>query len=305
MDRKTKTRIKKILGIPPTDDLTIRSTLKNWRLKIGPLVYKKKYDAKEFVNAMKMAGLREGDTILIQSSWAEFYNCTDTPNAVIDELINYIGPNGTLCMACMPLLLNGRVFNLKKTPSRAGLLSDLFRRYPSVIRSRNVRHSVCGMGPNAQFLLDEHHLGETAWDEYSPYFRLSKVRGKVFTIGLGRYWVGTIIHCVEALLRGHLQYYTDMFCQEKTEYKYIDYDGIEKSYWNYDMPESGKKIRYQSFIKEEFIFRKYLHPSYSKISNLQIESYDAKEVIETLTNLARKGRDVYIMPSKKGYKFDK
>ena len=304
MERKTKTRIKKILGIPPTDDLNVRGFIKNWRLKIGPYLYRRKYNAKEFADAMKLAGLKEGDTILMQSSWAEFYNCTDSPKAVIDELLNVIGPNGTLCMACMPLLLNGRIFNLKKTPSKAGILSDLYRRYPDVIRSKNVRHSVCGTGPNAQYLLGEHHLGDTAWDEYSPYYRLSKVDGKIFTVGLGRYWVGTIIHCVEALLRGKVQYYTDMFFSEKTEYKYIDYDGVEKSYWNYDMPENGKHMRRQSFIKEEYIFRRYLHPTYSKISNLQIESYEAKEVIETLTSLARKGTDVYIMPLKRGYKFE-
>ena len=294
-----KNKIKKLFGVHPAEQFCVQEVKKSLKLKYGPYIYKEKYNSSDLIRSLEKCGVKKGDTILIQSSWAEFYNCTETHKEIIDAIIEYLGNEGTLCMACMPLVLPNRVFNVKKSPSKAGLLSDMFRRYPDVIRSRSVQHSVCGVGPNANYLLNEHHLGNNPWDEYSPYYRLSQVNGKIVTLGLDKYWVGTIIHCVEGLLYGKVKYYTDFFSTEKKEFQYIDYDGIQKSYYNYEVC----KKRIQNYIKSQIIFRKYLTPHYCKLSNLEITVYDADQVITKLTQLATKGKDVYESPSKNGYKF--
>ena len=305
MNKKIKKYAKKILGIPAKEGLSITNFIFNWRLRVGPYLYKRKYTAKDVVEAMRKAGMKEGSTVFIQSRWAEFYNCISTEEELISEILNALGPNGTLAMACMPLLRNNKTFNVKKTVTRAGLLAEAFRKYPGVKRSCNVRHSVCAIGPNSHYLLSEHHLGETAWDEKSPYYRLSIVDGLVFGLGLGKYWVGTITHCVESLLREKVPYYHDMFYADKTEYHYIDYDGIEKSYWNYDMPESGPHIRVSSYFKSIRIAKRYLHGNSQQVSNLQISCYKAIEVVPKLVSLGRKGIDCNLLPRKKGYQFEK
>lgn len=305
MNKKTKNRIRKLLGIPLNEGLGVDSFIKNWRLRVGPYLYKKKFSAVDVVEKMKHAGMKEGSVVFIQSGWAEFYNCTSTEDELICEILKAIGPEGTLAMACMPLLRKGKIFNVKKTVTSAGLLAEAFRKYPGVKRSIHERHSVCAIGPKADFLLSEHHLGETAWDKKSPYYKLSEVDALVFGLGLGKYWVGTIIHCVDSLLKDEVPYYHDLFFTEKTEYRYIDYDGVEKSYWNYDMPETGPKIRVGSYFKNRHICRKYLHGNYQQISNLQITCWKANEVVPTLVSLGRKGIDSNLMPSKKGYSFNK
>ena len=305
MNKKTKKILKRILGIPQAEGLSISNSIKNWRLRIGPYFYKKKYSAEDVVEAMKKLGLKKGSVVFIQSSWAEFYNYTGTQEDFIDEILKAIGPEGTLAMACMPLLRKGRIFNVKKSVTRAGLLAEAFRTYPGVKRSIHERHSVCALGPQADYLLSEHHLGETAWDKKSPYYRFSEVDALVFGFGLGKYWVGTIIHCVESLLKDEIPYYHDMFYTEKTEYKYIDYDGVEKSYWNYDMPETGPKIRVSSTFKNIYLGRKYLHVRCQQVSNLQISCSKANVVVPTLVALGRKGIDGNLLPSKKGYKFER
>lgn len=305
MNKDIKYRIKKILGIYPNEGLSVESLLKSWHLRIGPYFYKKKYDARDVVEAMKKTGMKKGSVVFIQSSWSEFYNCRDTENDLIDAILEVIGTEGTLAMACMPLLKKGKVFNVKKTVTKAGILAETFRKYPGVKRSVNVRHSVCALGPKADFLLKEHHKGETAWDEKSPYYRLSEVDALVYGLGLGKYWVGTIVHCVESMLKNEIPYYSDMFFPDKTEYHYIDYDGVEKSYWNYDMPVTGSHIRVSSYFKNRHICRKYLNGSFQQVSNLQISCWKAKEVVPTLIALGRKGIDCNMLPSKRGYKFDK
>lgn len=302
---KFKKFIRKCVGIPTNEDLSINNMLHHWRLKYGPMIYKRKYSANDVVTAMCKAGMKEGSVVFIQSSWSEFYNCTSSEEELIAEILKAIGPEGTLAMACMPLMRKGKVFNVKKTVTSAGLLAETFRKYPGVKRSIHERHSVCAIGPQADYLLSEHHLGETAWDKKSPYYKLSTIGALIFGLGLGKYWVGTIIHCVDSLLKDEIPYYHDLFFSYKTEYRYIDYDGQEKTYWNYDMPETGSKIRVGSYFKNRHICRKYLHNHYQQVSNLQISCWNADEVVPVLVNLGRRGIDSNLLPSKKGYKFDK
>lgn len=301
----TKGIIKAMLGIRTKEGLNTRSFIRSWRKRLGPLVFKEKFSPDDIVKAMKNAGMHRGSTIFVQSSWSEFYNCTGTPNDVIDAILEELGPEGTLCMACMPKQHTGEPFNVATAPTTAGWLAECFRRYPGVKRSVNERHSVCGIGKNADFLLSEHHLGETPWDEKSPFFKLTEVGGLVFGLGLGKYWIGTVAHCIDSLLKDQIPYYTDLWDKEKTRYEYIDYDGTQKSYFQYSMPETGRHKRFTSFFKSKYIVKKYLHNHYQQISNLQISCFEAKEVVDVLLELGRKGIDIYLLPSKRGYKFEK
>lgn len=300
-----KSIIKTLLGIRQKEDLSMRGFLRCWHRRLGPYFYKKKYSPEEVVAAMQQAGMKEGSTVMIQSSWGEFYNCTGTPQQLIEAILRALGPEGTLCMAAMPVALHGKPFDVANTRTRAGWLAESFRRYPGVKRSINERHSVCAIGPKADYLLGEHHLGETAWDEKSPYYKLSQVDGLCFGLGLGAYWIGTIGHCVDSLLRGKIQYFTDLWDTEPTRYDYIDYDGQQKYYYNYSMPESGPKMRIPSYFKQRRIARKYLHRRYEQVSNLQICCFEAKEVIDVLTALGRKGITTNLLPLTQGYKFEK
>ncbi len=305
MDKNTKNKLRKILGIPPNEGLSLESLILTWRLRIGRHFFKKQYSAHDVVEAMMSMGMKEGSVVFIQSRWAEFYNCISDPEDLIDDILEVIGPEGTLGMACMPLMLEGKTFNVKKTPTNAGFLAEAFRRYKGVKRSINIQHSVCALGPKADYLVSEHYLSETPWDKKSPYYRLSEVNALVFGLGLGKYWIGTIIHCVDSLLKDEVPYYHDMFYTEKTEYKYIDYDGEEKSYWCYDMPLTGPKKRIGSYILNRRLAKKFSSRKFKQVSNLQMTCYDAKDVVTTVVALGRKGIDSYWTPSKRGYKFEK
>ena len=83
MNKKIKKYAKKILGIPAKEGLSITNFIFNWRLRVGPYLYKRKYTAKDVVEAMRKAGMKEGSTVFIQSRWAEFYNCISTEEELI------------------------------------------------------------------------------------------------------------------------------------------------------------------------------------------------------------------------------
>ena len=299
-----KSIIKRLLGITNKEGLNTRAFIRCWHRRLGPFFYKRKYTPDEVISAMRRAGMKKGSTILVQSSWGEFYNCIGSPVDLIDKILKELGPEGTLCMSCMPDVKSGQIFNVATTRTKAGYLAECFRNYPGVKRSINERHSVCAIGKNADFLLSEHHLGETPWDKKSPYYRLAQVDGLVFGLGLGRYWIGTIAHCVESILKTEISYYSDMWDKQKSRYDYIDYDGKKKFYYNFSMPESGRHMRFTSYFKSRRIVKKYLHNHYQQVSNLQISCFEAEEVIRVLTGLGKKGIDIYLLPSKRGYSFE-
>ena len=298
-----KNIIRRTAGIHSDASLYRDLILRSYGLRWQKFWYKRHFSTEELIQVMKSLGMREGSTIFIHCSWNAFFNFSGTPKQLIDAILDVIGDTGTLAMPAFPLYRD-KIFNLKRSPTGGGILAETFRRYPNVKRSINVQHSVCAVGPNSDYLLNEHHLGNNCLDEKSPYYRLCEVDALIFNFGLGYSWLGTSYHCVESVNASKIKYYADFFSNEKTVHKYIDYDGVEKTYECYDfIAERGYKI-----IPEKWFLYRYLSKEdykHARISNLTISCYNAKTYIPKLINLGIKGIDIYRKPSKKGYKFCK
>ena len=292
---------KRILGIPSYDGLSYENYIKYKRLRIGKKKFKQKYTATDIVKIMEELGMRKGSNVFIHSSWNEFYNYLGNEIELIEKILNVIGSEGTLIMPAYPFVRKNKIFDVRRTVTKAGMLAEEFRKYPGVKRSINVRHSVCAIGPKADFLLTEHHLGDNCWDEKSPYYKLAEINALIFAIGLNKRFVGTILHCVEGVLWKELPYFRDMFFTQKSEFKYIDYDGIEKSYFSYN----DKQKRIFGSIKARRYIDKYIKYTHKKISNLDITVYDASQILPAILQNGRKGIVAYSHPSTRGYKFNK
>ena len=220
---------------------------------------------------------------------------------LIAEIIEEIGEGGTLMMPAYPKSkpiskFDDKVnFDVNHTPSGAGYLTEVFRKYAGVKRSINIQQSVCAYGKLADYFVSEHHYSVTNWDEFSPYYKMSMMNTLVFSFGLP-YFLGTIIHCTESVLRTKYAYF-QMFFKKEKKYKYIDADGNigEQCYWTHDFARkrSKKKIIKKYFNKAQF--------HHTKISNLRIEMIDAKYTLDLYLQLADCGITMYSIPSPKRY----
>jgi aminoglycoside 3-N-acetyltransferase len=112
---------------------------------------------------------------------------------LIQELIDFCGPRRTLAMPAF--VFGGRDYDLAKyykthafdvarTASEMGLVSEVFRRKPGVKRSIHPTHSVCAYGPLAEELTATHHLGSTKMGRLSPFEVMAK--RKTVILGIGR-----------------------------------------------------------------------------------------------------------------------
>lgn len=264
--------------------------------------YKEKINANDIINMMVVCGLKKGSNIFIHSSWDEFYNYEGNANEFIEKVLDYIGPEGTLAMPAFPLFYNqSNVFDVKKTPTAAGFLAERFRRYKGVKRSINIQHSVCAIGPMSDYLVKDHHRSITCWDEFSPYYRLSQINAIVYSFGLGGYFIGTIVHCADSILKNEHPFFANFFTKEVT-YSYIDYENnkcVHTYFTSSDYLKSKFTKRSRSkVVKKYFDKSKYFE---LKLSNLTIEAYDAKYTIEKLTELGRNGITLYIEPKIKEF----
>lgn len=69
-------------------------------------------------------------------------------------------------MPAYPLLRRNKIF-MRRSVTAAGMLAETFRNYLMYYEVL-MRHSACAVGPNAQYLVGEHHKSLICFDEYSP-----------------------------------------------------------------------------------------------------------------------------------------
>ena len=92
-----------------------------------------------------------------------------------------------------------QIFDVLRTPSRMGLLTELFRRSPGVVRSVHPTHPVAVLGRPANDIVYEHYRSVTPCGVASPFGRLHERQGKILLLGTD-ISVLTFYHTVEELL---------------------------------------------------------------------------------------------------------
>ena len=128
---------------------------------------------------------------------------------LLKALIEYCGPSRTLVMPAFnfgedregargTLKRNPR-FDLRRTPSQMGLLTELFRRSRGVLQSRHPVYRVAALGPQAEELIRGHEHVPSGMGKGTPFDYMAQYNARI--IGLGKtFQVMTQTHHVESLL---------------------------------------------------------------------------------------------------------
>ena len=185
------------------------------------------FSTADFTKALRALDVNSGDMFLIHSSYDAFQGFSGRPSDVISAFQQAVGTQGTLLMPTLPFggtavdyVRSHPVFDVKRTPSRMGLLTELFRRSPGVMRSVHPTHSAAAWGRQDSALVDSHHLAETPCGPSSPYARLLDMHGKILLVGTD---IGalTFYHTVEALLEQKFPvtpFTTEVFSLQSRDY---------------------------------------------------------------------------------------
>jgi aminoglycoside 3-N-acetyltransferase len=149
-------------------------------------------------------GLSQGSTVLVHSSLSSLGYVEGGADAVIDALIDVVGPQGTVLV---PTLTgsdalsadNPPVFDPCHTPCWTGRIPETFRQRPEAVRSHHPTHSVAAIGAHAQELTAGHKACLTPCGPDSPYGRIARAGGYILLIGVD-HECNTTFHLAEEMV---------------------------------------------------------------------------------------------------------
>lgn len=136
-------------------------------------------------------GVSAGDVVMVHSAFDKFLGFRGGPGDVIRVLQEAVGVRGTLLMPTIPFrgtaieYARGEpVFDARRSVSRMGLITEVFRRCPDVVRSRHPTHSVAAWGARADAIIAWHEYSGTPCGRLTPYGRLHEYDGKLLLAGV-------------------------------------------------------------------------------------------------------------------------
>jgi aminoglycoside 3-N-acetyltransferase len=266
----------------------LRGYVRERKLQLARKIYRRPVKIAELRQHLIDLGVTPGRTLWVQSSWNEFYNVPLRPSEMIEMLLDLLGAEGTLAMPAFPIDQNpDKVFLVDRAPVYTGLLCEVFRRFPDVRRSIHLGSSVCAIGPQADFLVRDHHLTRMPWGPNSPFCRLAELDARMLGLGAGFEYM-TPLHAAECLLYDEVPYFRGVF------------DGTVKYRWKRAGGETGEHefLRRIGDIRP-LRLRRHFGPDIcveAKLSNLRMLAADARPFIDRAVALGRQGITMYIEP---------
>ncbi len=160
--------------------------------------------------ALKELGIVHGDIVLIHSSMKSMGHVEGGPETVIQAVLETVGDEGTLCMPTMVQRDFGNAYknwDINKSPSDVGYLTEYFRTREGSLRSDQATHAVSAIGKMAEYITSEHtaygprlgEFGDYAFSKSSPWQRLYELNAKMLFIGVPMK-KGTIRHLAEHII---------------------------------------------------------------------------------------------------------
>jgi aminoglycoside 3-N-acetyltransferase len=162
----------------------------------------------DFTNILSGAfGLETGDVVYVHSG-IDGLNLDFPFYRILFLIQKVIGPEGTVVFPTYPnhlissyeYLQQERVFDVRRTPSYTGILTEFARRQRPAVRSLHPTKSVCAIGPAARELTATHQLSPYPYDTNSPYYKLIGHRGKIVGLGVTTNYI-SFGYCVDDALK--------------------------------------------------------------------------------------------------------
>jgi len=271
----------------------IKSLLKRLRVFYEHAFYS--FSATEFEQALRDLSITSGDTILVHSSFDAFKGFQGKPTDIIATLQKAVSPTGIIIMPTMPFTGTAvdyaranPLFDAKRTPSRMGLITELFRRSSGVIRSLHPTHPVAVWGNQAEAIAAQHYLARTPCGQGSPFERLLEHQGKILLIGTG-IGVLTFYHYIEELFEERLP--INPFTKELFLLKVKDPEGNLHSCETRLFEPAVSRRRNLHKIVPELKRIEALHRR--RIGKLDITVLRAQDVLNATRNLLDRGIHCY------------
>lgn len=156
---------------------------------------------------MHSMSLKRGDTVFVHSSITKLYIDFE-PEEILAILQSMVGEEGTLLFPCWHINIRAedylkttnKIFNVNKTASKMGFLTELARRQKNAVRSLHPTNSVVALGENATYLVEEHQSDIYPCGVKSPFYKMMEFDAKIIGIGVNVNNL-SFCHCIEDVMK--------------------------------------------------------------------------------------------------------
>ena len=172
------------------------------RIPDGPLV-----TFEDIAGALRQVQVDRGAVVYVHSSLSSMGYVQGGADTVIDAFLDVVGPDGTVCVPTIVYAGQGPrpPFDVARSPSEVGRITETLRLRPEARRSDNPTHSVAAIGRQADEITSGHAGGEgrpSPWGELafgheSPWQRFYDLDAICVLLGVD--WeVNTMFHYIQS-----------------------------------------------------------------------------------------------------------
>tara|TARA_R110002049_G_scaffold285698_2_gene466842 strand:+ start:62267 stop:63079 length:813 start_codon:yes stop_codon:yes gene_type:complete len=155
----------------------------------------------QLVDGLRRMNISGDRPLFVHSSLSSLGYIPGGIQTVLDSIRAVIGSDGNLAMpthSWASVSQGLREFDVRKTPSCVGQITEVFRQCPGVQRSLHPTHSIAADGPGAADLVKDHERSDTPCGIDTPYHRLLVADARILFLG-APFESNTCYHCVEAI----------------------------------------------------------------------------------------------------------
>jgi amino acid adenylation domain-containing protein len=253
------------------------------------------YTPLQLANALKTMGIAAGDTVLMHSAFHVLNGFDGTPEQVIDCVLSLIGESGNLAMVSLPYtrttsayLRAGIPFDVQHTVSAMGVITEMFRHRPGVVRSLNPAHPIVACGPAAPWLIADHEHTMYSCGKGSPFEKLVHVQAKAlfFDVSLRKM---TFFHYLEDLFQDTLP--VNLYEATPIESIVIDASGRQKTVQTYVFSSAARRDRNSRNLRKMLIKNSVV--TTGKIGNTTLIVLPLHQVVECAQHMVRSGTPLW------------
>ncbi len=281
--------------IPRPYKLRLKALLLNARARLVAAFLS--YGEKRLRAALHAVGVQGGDSVMLHSAFSNDHGFRGSIDTLTSVFLDAVRPEGHLLMVSLPYRSSSldylhklKRFDVRRTPSMMGMVSELFRRRPGVLRSAHPTHPVLVHGPRAQWFVVDHPVSVYPCGPGSPFEKLVEADGKVvfFNVPFDTF---TFFHHLEHLVSPQLPFrlYTDA----PFEVPVIDADGTQRTVTTYVF--SPEAISRRRFPLLEAALRRRGAIQRRRVGNTVIQSIRVRDAIECVMEMSRHGEYFYDM----------
>jgi len=253
------------------------------------------YSPDQLEDAFSTVGVEPGDAVMVHSGFRPTSGFTGTPTDAIESMLRAVGPEGHLLMMSIPYrgssqryAEEGPLFDVRRTPSRVGLISEMFRRRAGVVRSLSPLHPVLAHGPLASWLVADHEAALRSCGGGTPFDRFLSLDGKLLFFD-APYSSMTFMHHVEDLCRERLP--VELYDPAPVTIRVLDDAGRERAVRHLVFSAAARARRH--FAPIEAALRRDGLLRAGRVGNTRLLCVPARAVVTCARRLVDEGTGFY------------